>query len=80
MIAAARDLLANLPGDVQRGLRADPGALMTGKLAALAVSAPLIIGLALFTPAGVLGGIAAGVIVQLFLGWAIAGREMRINR
>ncbi len=75
-----RDLLANLPGDLQRGMRADPRALMTGKLAALAVSAPIIIGLALFTPAGVLGGVAVGVIVQLGLGWAIAGRDMRINR
>ncbi|NYS23672.1 hypothetical protein HUK65_01610 [Rhodobacteraceae bacterium 2376] len=75
-----RDLLANLPGDLQRGMRADPRALMTGKLAALAVSAPIIIGLALFTPAGVLGGVAVGAIIQLGLGWAIAGRDMRINR
>ena len=80
MISAARNALAQVPGDVRQGLHADPKALMTGKLTALIVSGPLMVGLVFFTPAGVMGAILVGAIVQLLLGWAIAGREMRVNR
>lgn len=74
------DVLANFSGDVGRGLKADNRAMMTGVLMALCVSAPLIILLSVLTPIGVGGAIAVGVFVQLFLGWAMAGREMRRNR
>jgi hypothetical protein len=79
MIAAFRDLAAHASDDVARGWRADGRALMTGILTALAVSAPLIVLLSL-TPAGPFGAMAVGVTVQMVLGWAIAGREMRCNR
>ncbi|SDX62248.1 hypothetical protein [Roseicitreum antarcticum] len=79
-MAAIRDLAANFRGDVGRGLKADNRAMLTGVLVALCLSVPLIIGLSVLTPLGVGGSIAVGMFVQLFLGWALAGREMRRNR
>lgn len=80
MIGAVVDLLLHFRSDVKRGWRADSQALMTGKVLALAVSGPVIVVLATFTRSGVIGAVMVGVAVQLVLGWAIAGREMRLNR
>ncbi|WP_114964257.1 hypothetical protein [Alkalilacustris brevis] len=79
MLDLLRDFVANFSGDVRRGLDAPTQHLMTGKLAALAFSVPVIVLLAVATPLGLLWALMVGVLVQLVLGWAIAGRAMRRN-
>lgn len=79
MLAWVRDFAVHFPADVRRGLDAPTRHLLTGKLAALAVSVPVILLLVLATPLGLVGALMVGVLVQLVLGWAVAGRELRMK-
>lgn len=69
-------MLQTIAADVRRGWTASAGSLMTGTLAALAVSAPFAIALGLLgLGLGTLTAVAA--VVQMAATFWIAGRQER---
>jgi hypothetical protein len=69
--------MSGLNRDLKAGMNAGGAAHGVGILAALALSAPLIVALFLLTPIGIAASAAIGATAQLFVGWIVAGRYER---